>query len=67
MAKTKESARGDAEDGPTLDLVRAEAETRAHDRVTPEAMLDAIAAVNRYVEAFVAGAEFAAARHEASR
>jgi hypothetical protein len=40
---------------------RAEGEERAHDRVAPEAMFDSIAAVNLYVEAFVAGAKFAAA------
>jgi hypothetical protein len=44
------------------DEVRAEAEERAHDRVAPDAVLDSIAAVNLYVEAFVAGARFAAAR-----
>lgn len=40
---------------------RAEAEERAHDRVEPDAVLDSIEAVNLYVEAFVAGARFAAA------
>ncbi len=44
-----------------LDAARAEAEERAHDRVAPDATLDSIAAVNLYVEAFVAGARFAAA------
>jgi hypothetical protein len=43
---------------------RAEAEERAHDRVAPDATLDAIAAVNLYVEAFLAGARFAATRRE---
>ena len=43
---------------------RAEAEERAHDRVAPDAVLDSISAVNLYVEAFVAGAKFAAACRE---
>src|SRR5258705_13870722 len=47
--------------GSTIAAARAEAEERAHDRVAPDAMLDSIAAVNIYVEAFVAGAKFAAA------
>ena len=45
---------------PPNDAVRAEAEERAHDRVAPDATLDSIAAVNLYVEAFVAGVKFAA-------
>jgi len=47
--------------------VRAEAEERAHDRVSPDAMLDPLAAVNLYVEAFLAGARFAASQTGASR
>jgi hypothetical protein len=41
---------------------RAEAEKRAHDRVAPDAVLDAIATVSLYVEAFLAEARFDAAR-----
>ena len=48
------------------DAVRAEAEERAHDRVGPDAMFDSIAAVDLYVEAFVAGASFVAARRAAN-
>ncbi len=44
-----------------------EAESRAHDRIAPDATLDAISAVNLYVEAFVAGARFEAERREARR
>jgi hypothetical protein len=46
----------------TIEAARAEAEERAHDRVAPDATLNAIAAVNLYVEAFLAGLHFAAAR-----
>ena len=38
---------------------RQEAEVRVHDRVSPDAAFDAIAAVSLYVEAFLAGARFA--------
>ncbi len=43
-------------------LWRTEADERAHDRLTPDAVLDAVAAVDLYVEAFLAGASFAVAR-----
>jgi len=43
-------------------ILRAEADERAHDRLTPDAALDAVAAVDLYVEAFLAGARFAGAR-----
>jgi hypothetical protein len=49
------------------DAVHAEAEERAHDRVAPDAVLDSIAAVNLYVEAFVAGARFAESLRESGR
>jgi len=52
---------------PTEDETRAEAETRAHDRVSPDGLLDSIAAVNLYVEAFLAGARFAEERRGAAR
>ena len=45
---------------PTPESIRAEAEERAHDAVTPDAVLNALAAINLYVEAFIAGAKFAA-------
>jgi hypothetical protein len=54
-------------DDETDAAVRAEAEERAHDRVSPNGMLDPIAAVNLYVEAFVAGARFSASQTGASR
>jgi len=53
------AVRSGDESPPRADLARAEAEVRAHDRVSPDAELDSIAAVNLYVEAFVAGAKFA--------
>lgn len=49
-----------ADHEPTPDAIHVEAEARAHDRLMPDATLDAMAAVDLYVEAFVAGAKFAA-------
>ena len=54
-------------DDKTDAAVRDEKEERAHDRVSPAAMLDPLAAVNLYVETFVAGARFAASHGGASR
>ena len=52
---------------PTTEAIRAEAEEGAHDRVSPDAVLDAAAAVDLYVEAFLAGAAFIAMPTGASR
>jgi len=65
---TRDVERAEARPAPavaTPDAVaaaRAEAEDRAHDRVSPDAVLDAIGAVDLYIEAFVAGAKFATER-----
>lgn len=58
--------RGALDLDPT-DAARAEAEGRAHDRVSPDAAIEPIAAVNLYLEAFVAGARFAAERLDGLR
>ena len=60
MANTKSPAQDAERTSATLDAARVEAEERAHDRVSPDATLDPIGAVNLYVEAFLAGAQFAA-------
>ena len=52
---------------PIEEVARAEAETRAHDRVSPDAVFNSIAAVNLYVEAFLAGTQFADDRREGAR
>jgi hypothetical protein len=44
--------------------LREEADRRAHDHVSPEAVYEAIAAVNLYVVAFEAGAKYEAERHK---
>ncbi len=44
---------------PGDDPVSAEAEIRARDRLTPNSMLDAFAAMDLYVEVFVAGVRYA--------
>ena len=46
---------------------RAEAEAWAHDRVSPDAALDSISAVNLYEEAFLEGTRHATDRREAAR
>ncbi len=51
--------RGDLTVATPNDAVRAEALERAHDRVEPDGVLDALAALELYVEAFLAGARFA--------
>ncbi len=45
----------------------AEAEERAHDRVSPESTFIGVEAVDLFVEAFLAGAAFAAPPTGASR
>ena len=51
----------------TNEEVRTEAEDQAHDAVAPDATYDAIAAVNLYVAAFLAGARFAADQRDVRR
>ena len=52
---------------PSTDPIRVEAEERAHDRVSPESTFSGLEAVDLYVEAFLAGAAFAATPTGASR
>ncbi len=47
---------------PTVDEIRAEADDRAHDRLSPDAVLDGMTAVDLYAEAFLEGARFATGR-----
>ena len=54
-------------DGDLVAAAQIEAEERAHDRVSRDALLDPLAAVNLCVEAFVAGARFTASQAGASR
>ena len=52
-------------DGDLVASAQIEVEERVHDRVSPDAMLDPLAVVSLYVEAFVAGARFAVeTRHD---
>lgn len=64
MVATRRTARDQGPTDAQTDAARLEAEERAHDRVEPDAVLDAIAAVNLYVESFLAGARYAAPRRE---
>jgi len=64
VTDTKRVARGNEKKDALKDAARAEARTRAHGRIAPDAALMPIEAVNLYVEAFIAGAQFAEARRE---
>ena len=60
MTNTNRPVTRDETTDPILEAARDEAELRAHDRVSPDAVYDAIAAVDLFVEAFLEGARFAA-------
>ena len=66
MATTQRHTGNDEKSDAMIAAVRAEAEERAHDTVAPDGVYDAIGAVNLYVEAFLAGARFAAAQRSRS-
>ncbi len=63
----REPERENDEGLPGRDPLRTEAENRAHDRLTPDQMLDAFAAIDLYVEAFVAGARYANEQRRSGR
>ena len=60
-AKKTATAKTDRID-PLIEAALKAAEEEAHDRVQPDGAYVAVAAINLFVYAFVAGAKFAAAR-----